>query len=424
MRCKTAVFFAVFQTFVFLLPLWPADPQDDYGKTADYLNSIYGIDDNAGLTTFPVLNIPMGGRSEGMATAFSAISDDISFIEYNPAGSSTLSKSELAFFHNNWIAETKLEGVAYAVRFGDFGLAASAKWLYTPFTEYNLYGERVSNGYYSEGAGILNASYNFLSGYYFSGLSVGVNLKGAFRTMPDYTDNLDAIIPGSGLSQSAAMGMLDIGVLTRFNFLKYFGSRENNASAAVVIRNLGPPALGEPLPTVINAAIAYKPIRPLLLSFDFNLPFNMVDPTLSELPNMALGVSLNITNFLSMRAGAMLRAGSSRVSVGSAINLDRVSIDINYTLDLLTQSQPMNRISVGIRFDLGDGGRKQKSDMVDEMYLLGLESYASGNFPDARHYWEETLRLNPRFEPAREALTMLNSREELNQRIEGLYSLD
>ena len=44
-----------------------ANTQDAYGNIADYLNGIYGIDENAGLTAFPVLNIPMGGRAEGMA---------------------------------------------------------------------------------------------------------------------------------------------------------------------------------------------------------------------------------------------------------------------------------------------------------------------------------------------------------------------
>ncbi|MDR0719568.1 MAG: UPF0164 family protein, partial [Treponema sp.] len=83
---------------------------DSYGSISDYLNSIYGPDPNAALTAFPVLNVPMGGRSEGMAGAFAAVSDDISFIEYNPAGSSMLSTSEFALFHNNWIADTKIEG--------------------------------------------------------------------------------------------------------------------------------------------------------------------------------------------------------------------------------------------------------------------------------------------------------------------------
>jgi len=425
---KTTAFLAVFLFLFSRLPDLSADSGDSahegYGSIADYLNDIYGIDDNAGLTAFPVLNIPMGGRSEGMATAFSAIADDVSFIEFNPAGSSMLAKSELAFFHNNWIADTKIEGAAYAARFGNLGIAAGAKWLYLPFTEYNLYGERVSNGYYSEGVAILSASYNFFSGYYFSGLSLGISLKGAFRLAPDYTDNYDNIIAGSGLSQSAFMGMADIGLLTRFDLLKFYVSRERNASAAIVIRNLGPPVLGEPLPTVANAAISYKPVRPLTIAFDFNLPINMVDISLSELPYMALGLSVNVTNFLSMRAGVLFKAGSSRVVVGSAVSIDKLSVDVNYTLDLLTQLQPLNRISLAVRFDLGDNGRSQREGKVEELYLLGLEAYSRGNFTDARLCWEEALRIDPQYEPAKDSLNMLNNREDLTNRIEELYSLD
>jgi hypothetical protein len=241
---------------------------DAYGSVSDFLNAVYGPDPNAGLTSFPILNVPMGGRSGAMAGAFSAVSDDISFIEYNPAGSSMLGISELALFHNNWIADTKVEGAVFASRVENLGFAAGTKWLYTPFTEYNIYGDRASKGYYAEGTAALNVSYNFLSGYYFSGLSVGANLKGAFRFMPDYTDaddmgnNTGSLIPGSGWSQSAAVVMADIGLLTRFDFFKSYNSRDRNASAALVVRNLGPPVKGDPLPTAAVVALSYKPLRP------------------------------------------------------------------------------------------------------------------------------------------------------------------
>lgn len=425
MRClKVTVVFAVCLILSPLVSGLSADErQDIYGNVTDYLHFIYGIDSNAGLTAFPVLNIPMGGRSEGML-AFSALSDDVSFLEFNPAGSSMLQKSELAFFHNNWIADTNIEGVAYANRFKDFGFAVGGKWLYTPFTEYNIYGERVSGGYYSEGVAILNASYNFFSGYYFSGVSLGVNIKGAFRIMPDYTDNYDNIISGSGRNQSAVMAMADIGLLTRFNLFKSYPARERNASAALVIRNLGPPVMGDPLPTAASAAISFKPIRPLTLTFDFTYPLNLMDISLSELPYAAIGFSVNVTNFLSMRGGFMYKAGSSRVAIGSAINLEKISFDINYTLDLLTQLQPLNRVSLAVRFDLGDGGRSQMADKIDDLYLLGLEAYSRGNYADARLCWEEALRLNPRYAPARESLTMLENRERLAQRVEDLQRLD
>ena len=383
----------------------------------------YGIDNNTRLNDFPVLNVPMGGKSEGMAGAFAAISDDVSFLEFNPAGSSMLEKSELAFFHNNWVADVKLEGVAYATRFGNFGLATGAKWLYTPFTEYDD-GERVSNGYYSEGVAILNFSYNLFPSYYFGGVSIGVNLKGVFRLVPDFTDHFDSILSSSGIDKSTIMGMADIGILTRFDFLKLYTARERNMSIALVAKNLGLPALGETLPTVFNAAIAYKPIRPLIISFDFFYPFNILEPALSELPYGALGLSVQVNSFLSMRTGLMVKTGTSSFTIGSAIIIDSVALDINYTLDLPTQFRPLNRISLGVRLDLGDKGRKQMSYRVDELYLLGMEAYTRGNTADAKLRWREALNIDSRYTPAREGLTMLENREGLIKHIEDLYFLD
>jgi len=401
----------------------------NYGSLSDYLNSIYGPDPNAGLTAFPVLNIPIGGRSEGMAGAFSAVADDISFIEFNPAGSSMLSRTEIALFHNNWIADTKIEAAVYASRYKDLGFAAAGKWLYTPFTEYNMYGERVSKGYYSEGVGVFNVSYNFFKSYYFPGVSVGANLKAAFRIVPDFSDaddmgnNQGELISGSGRSQSTAMVMADIGALTRFNFLKFYSHREPNVSAALVFRNFGPPAMKEALPSTISAALSYKPLKPLLVSFDLSVPLNFRDASLSEKPYWALGISGDVTKFLSLRAGLMAKAGTARIALGSAIVFERLALDINYTLDLTTQIQAMNRVSVGVRFNLGDQGRGQTSKKVDNLYLAGLDAYSSGDLETARAYWEEALALDPSFTPAKEGLSVIYKTRQTEDRIRDMQKL-
>ncbi|GHV85941.1 hypothetical protein AGMMS50230_15490 [Spirochaetia bacterium] len=397
-----------------------------YGTISD----LYKTDENAGLTAFPVLRVPMGGRAEGMGTAFTAVADDLTFIEWNPAGSSMLTNTELGFFHNNWIADTKVEGLVFASRLNDLGYAAAAKWLYTPFSEYNMYGDRVSKGYYSEAVATFNVSYNFLAGYYFSGVSLGASLKGAFRFMPDYTDaddrgnNQGQLISGSGRSQSAIMAMVDLGALTRFNLFKFYNAREKNASAALVIRNLGPAVKGDPLPSSITAALSYKPIRPLTLAFDFTIPVNTQKISLSEKPYWALGTNINITKFLSMRAGLLGRSGGYRVTIGSAVDLGKVSLDLNYSLDLLTQITPLNRVSLGVRFNLGDQGRQEKSDRVDSLYLSGLDAYKAGNTEDAKQYWTEALRLNPRFDPAKEGLLLLTESSNLESQILNLQSLE
>jgi hypothetical protein len=410
------------------------DP-DSYGSLSDYLEEVYGIDDNAGLTAFPVLNVPMGGRAEGMAGAFSAVADDVSFIEWNPAGSARLTKTELAFFHNNWIADTKVEGAAFGMREKNLGFAASTKWVYTPFTEYNLWGDRVSKGYYAEGLVILNAALNLFPGYYFRGLAVGINVKPAFRFVPDYADSdsdettidTDEVIPGSGASQSAVALMADLGFLYRGNFLKFYNSRDENFSLALVARNFGIPdvtfkLMEDPLPSEVVAGVAYRPIRPLILSFDFSLPLNLYDLNLSEKPYYSAGFSLTVSRFLSMRGGLRLKAGGTRITIGSDISLEKVVFDINYTLDLATQIQPLNRVSVGVKLDLGDRGRSRIAKQVDEFYLAGLDSYSQGNDTDAKRLWQEALELDSTFDPALEGLSAIRASEELQRRVRQMQT--
>ena len=45
---------------------------------------------NTGLTIFPTLIIPSGGEFEGMATAYTAVARDVSFLDANAAASATL----------------------------------------------------------------------------------------------------------------------------------------------------------------------------------------------------------------------------------------------------------------------------------------------------------------------------------------------
>ncbi|GHT48402.1 hypothetical protein FACS1894102_1360 [Spirochaetia bacterium] len=397
---------------------------NSYSDITDYLNSIYGVDDNAGLTAFPILNIPIGGRAEGMAGAFAAVADDASLIEWNPAGSSVLDTSELAFFHNNWIADSKIEAVSYIGRHKNAGFGVATKWLYMPFTQYNYFGERLSKGYYSEGVVALNFSLNLFPGYYFSGISLGVNAKGAFRIVPSYADSETGLIDAnSGKSQSVASFMADIGLLTRINFLKFYTSRDKNMSFALVLRNAGMEAIDDPLPTVAVGAISYRPIRPLLFAFDYSIPLNLQDISLSEKNYFSLGFALTVATFLSMRGGLLFQSGGMRAVIGTAVTLGSLSLEMNYTLDLVTQLQPFNRLAMGVKLNLGDDGRLSTRKLVDRYYLAGLESYSKGDDKEARKWFEEALTINPHFDPAKEGLQAINNYEGLVDRIKKMQDI-
>jgi hypothetical protein len=354
-------------------------------------------DPNTGLTIFPTLLIPIGGKLEGMGTAYTAVASDSGFIEANPAGSSTLEISELSFLHHNWIADSKIEGIIYTTRFSDLGIGVGGKFLYVPFTEYNIIGERASKGLVSESVVTANVSYNFFSGYNFYGLSVGANLKAAYRHIPA------AIYPG----QSAITAMADVGLLTRFNFLKSYYSRDKNFSVGLVLKNLGLPALGDPLPTLLSSGIAYSPIHPLLIAMDVNLPisFNPGEQP-AERWYIATGIDVTVTNFLSIQGGFRLKE-NPHINLGSTLDLEPVRFTVNYNLDLSGSLNPVDKFSVEAKLKLGDRGRAARQKQVDELYASGLEAFAAGDLDKAIEFWQQALEINPKFLPAKENIDMV-----------------
>src|SRR5579864_5409475 len=84
------------------LAAW-AGGEKTFADVTDALKAF--ADPNTGLTSFPTLMVPLGGISEGMGTAYAAVSMDSGFIESNPAASSVMDNAELAFYHHNWIAD-------------------------------------------------------------------------------------------------------------------------------------------------------------------------------------------------------------------------------------------------------------------------------------------------------------------------------
>lgn len=386
------------------------EPSDVYGTITDLFTN---LDPNTGLTAFPTLWIPMGGKYEGMATAYTAVADDIGFLEANPSASSVLSYTELAFLHNDWIADSNMEGAVYTMRINDLGFGIGGKFLYVPFTEYDRWGERVSKGYYSETVGTINASYNFFSSYYFYGIAVGANIKIAYRNVPE----------SIYANQSALMAMTDIGVLTRFNFLKFYASRDKNFSVGAVLKNLGPDALGDPLPTETTVGIAYSPIRPLTIAFDLNIPISFSpDTNPPEQVGFAGGIDVVFTTFFSLHGGFLLRGTNPRISMGGTIDLEKISFIVNYTLDFTTQLGSIDRFSIGAKLNLGDRGRAEQQRRLDELYVTGLEEYANGNIEQAIALWEEAIHIDSDFQPvlemlktAREALALQKEMESIEQ---------
>lgn len=366
--------------------------------------------DNEGLTSFRSLLIPIGGRSESLGSAYTGLSDDAAYINFNPAAACILKDTQMGVFHNAWISDSKMETLAYTTRYKNFGFGTQLSCFYVPFTEYNLLGERTAGNYYSETNISVNAAYNHIAGYDFKGLAVGSSIKAAWRSVPNFTDNdTNEIIPRSGLSQSSLALMADLGLMLQFNFLKYFSSRDPNVRIGFTLENFGAAVTGfgtklqmdDPLPTFIGAGISVKFLPIITASVDIKQPINLYHITQSSLFSLSAGASIDFTKDFSLLAGLELKGGNPRISVGSELEINNTRFNLNYTLDLTSSVSPVNRISLSARIMLGDRGRQEEMNEIDKLYLAGLQEYYLGNWEEAIEEWNKILTIyNKRYDPA------------------------
>ncbi len=409
MLMKGAKFFTIFCLLVIApIGLW-AQSADFYSAWSNLLKNF--ADPNTGLTSFPTLLIPMGGRLEGMGTAYTAMAADAGFMESNPAASSRMARTELSFFHHAWIADSNLEGAVYTMRFNDLGVGLAGKFLYVPFTAYNEWGVAGAQDYITETTLTANVSYNFFSGYYFSGVSVGANLKTAYQSIP-------AVFAAN---QSSLAVMADFGVQTSFNLLKFYSSRTKNFSVGAAVKNLGITTLSdETLPQVASAGIAWSPLRPWTIALDFNYPFMFSWQPPAEVWNVAVGTNVAVTSFLSLQAGVLMKADNPRISLGTMIEMGTLNFDVNYNVDLSGSLSPLDKFSVQAKLDLGDSGRGEREARADQLYLQGVDEFANGDYAKAIELWKAVLQIDPKYQPAADSIRTVQKTLSLQDQFQQL----
>ena len=364
---------------------------DGYSEISEW----FGIDPNSGQNSFLSLIIPSGGKYESMASAYTALALDSSYMESNAGGSSFMRKNELVFFHVDWIADSAVESLYYSMRPDkneNFGFGFGFKFLHVPFTGYNDWGAQTNNvGWYSESIGTFNMSYGFIKNYYGSNIiSIGGSAKIAYRGVSS------ALEPG----QSAVAIMGDVGIISRFNLFKFYASRDTNFSVGLSIKNLGEEFIDnpDPLPTSFTTGIAWNFIRPITMALDFSFPFNLNGES-AEYISGAIGFNFNVTNFLDLQAGFLIKQGKPRFTLGSQVSLKNFDLMVNYTLDLATQIELFNRMSIGVRINLDTAKEYIVKDEVQKLYLDGLDQYSKGHIEVALNYWNEAYSINPYYQP-------------------------
>lgn len=161
------------------------------------------------------LKIGIGARALGMGEAFTAVTDDISSIYWNPAGLALKAQDQVMFSHTAWVAGINYEFVAFSkvTNLGTFGVSTALLHTgYMDVTEeelFDLTGETFTC--YDLMAGVTYAN-EFTDKF-----SFGANIKYVREMLDEYAVNGVAI---------------DIGSL--------YNTGWNNLTIGMAIKNFGP----------------------------------------------------------------------------------------------------------------------------------------------------------------------------------------
>jgi len=341
-----------------------------------------------GTNFFPFLLQDYGGRSRGLSGAFTSVADDIGTIEKNPAGTASLKNTELFVSHTKLMGDVNYNTLAYSMRFNDLAFGFSTRLLYMPFTHFNTWGENAGSGIITNTVITLNFSYNLLRTYDFFGLSLGGNAKLYIYGVPE------VIAP----EQSRVNVVFDIGLLTRFNFLKGYKTTEKNFSVGLSVKNLGPFVDDEPPPTTASLGISYKPIEVLLISVDFNYLINYSAQTYKNW-SVNTGIEWKFTQYSSLLAGFTLKSSPS-FSLGINLDFDDFTVTVVYNPDFLDVS----KFSVSASLKLGDLGRSNKEINIRKLYAASLKLISEGNYNEAKEQLLQLLKIDPLYTPAKVSL--------------------
>ena len=144
----------------------------------------------------------------------------------------------------------------------------------------------------------------------------------------------------------------------------------------------------------------------------------------SGTPAFSTGMAFSITQYFNLLTGLAIRGGNPRFTLGGEVNLDNVQISANYTLDLTNQIANFNRISVGVKVLLGDSGRGERAANIKKLYFEGLKEYKDKKYQEAINIWNEVLKQDPTFDPAKEGIKIAKRQQKMQKDLRKILLLE
>jgi hypothetical protein len=290
---------------------------------------------SAGTSAAQFLKVASGARGVALGEAFSALSDDASAIDWNPAGLMKINKRSVTLMHAPYLASTFVDFFSYAERAGEIGSWGMA-------IKYMNYGKITKTDTSGDEIGDLTP-YEVSASVGFAAYITGFNKEPEERFVLGATGK----IVRSQLLASDSTVSADLGILFPYFFENKF---QLAMSAQNIMGTLRYDKEANPLPLILRLGSVTRVTENFLVTAD------IVGPR-DNAPFLAMGgefkAGFGKATDVALRAGGNTRAvgdlkGFHNLTFGTGLRYSAYSID--YSFSPFGDLGSVHRISAALNY--------------------------------------------------------------------------
>lgn len=367
----------------------------------------------AGTSGAAFLEFGTGARALSMGEAYTAATEDVNMLYYNPAGLGTLQYPSASVIHQELIYDSRFENVtaAYPLYKGFLACSVSAFWV-PPFDKVDINGSTTGQ------VKVIDTAYTV--GY---GMDIGpLYVGGAVKYIYQRIDTLN--------TNSAA---IDIGVMKQMYLYSPFATPIRNFTLGCSVLNVGTTAGRDPLPRSLHFGAGYMPVKWMKIQTDLSESAidnsDLYDFTygFEEGFRVNTGIELTWQDILFLRGGYRFNdAGTYTFGFGFNYAIDNVSFIIDTAYVDNSKFGPSYAINVTFKLipKIITSGDKRNAE---KYYQDGIRYYVADDLDSSLEAFKKSKDYNPYQRSINEKigdLEELNKMKERNKKLDELEQND
>jgi long-subunit fatty acid transport protein len=294
-----------------------------------------------GTSSLQFLKIGNSARGTGMAETFVAVANDMSAINYNPAGLVLFKENGLTFTHTQWFVDTRLEHFGGVYHFGSNAVALSVTSLRTEDM-------KVTTEYQPEGTGDY---------FRFADLSLGVTFarqmtdQFSFGATVKYVEETDGELKmKTVLGDLATYYKTGLGTSRFAVMISNFGGQVSPSGSVNLIGGRVANSFQKfPPPTLFKIGFAFEPYENknnrITTSIQLNSPNDNAE-------NFSIGGEYAYKDFLYLRGGYKFNVDAESFAAGAGLKfpISFAKANLDYSIAKYKELGFTQRFSLSILF--------------------------------------------------------------------------